>query len=142
VLVLHVRVHRRPTANCCVLCVQVLLEKGVVESRILFLSLIAAPEGIHKLCKTYPRIKVVTSEIDEGLDGNFQVVPGEHSCTLKAQLCHFISVVARMEMCLLWRRQLLQALASLGIDISATKSHYVACFHCIASIQSALLACH
>ena len=53
-----------------------LLDKGVLESRIVFLSLIAAPEGIHRICKKFPRMKVVTSEIDEGLNGNFQVVPG------------------------------------------------------------------
>lgn len=56
---------------------QVLLEKGVKESRIIFLSLISAPEGIHKLCKRFPRMKVVTSEIDDGINANFQVVPGE-----------------------------------------------------------------
>ena len=31
-------------------CLQILLEKGVREDKILFLSLIAAPEGIHKIC--------------------------------------------------------------------------------------------
>ena len=31
-------------------CLQILLEKGVKEDKILFLSLIAAPEGIHKIC--------------------------------------------------------------------------------------------
>ena len=31
-------------------CLQILLEKGVKENKILFLSLIAAPEGIHKIC--------------------------------------------------------------------------------------------
>lgn len=56
---------------------QVLLEKGVKESRIIFLSLIAAPEGIQQLCKKFPRMKVVTSEIDEGINERFQVVPGE-----------------------------------------------------------------
>ena len=53
-----------------------LLDKGVLESRIVFLSLIAAPEGIHRICKKFPRMKVVTSEIDEGLNSTFQVVPG------------------------------------------------------------------
>lgn len=37
--------------------VQVLLEKGVDEAKILFLSLVAAPEGIHVLCKRFPRLK-------------------------------------------------------------------------------------
>ena len=58
---------------------QVLLSKGVEESKILFLSLIAAPAGIHQLCGKYPALKVVTSEIDQGLDETtFQVIPGKN----------------------------------------------------------------
>lgn len=56
--------------------VQVLLDKGVEEGKILFLSLIAAPEGVHKICGQYPRLKVVTTEIDEGIASDFQVIPG------------------------------------------------------------------
>lgn len=53
------------------------LSRGVDEGKILFLSLIAAPEGIHMVCKKFPRVKVITSEIDEGIDDStFQVVPG------------------------------------------------------------------
>ena len=56
--------------------VQVLLEKGVEEKNILFLTLVAAPEGIHTLCRRYPALKVITSEIDEKIDQNYRVVPG------------------------------------------------------------------
>jgi uridine kinase len=56
--------------------IQVLLEKGVQESNILFLTLIAAPDGIHTVCKQYPALKVVTSEIDECIDSDFRVSPG------------------------------------------------------------------
>lgn len=38
---------------------QLLLDKGVLESKILFLTLIAAPEGIHKICVKYPQVKVI-----------------------------------------------------------------------------------
>ena len=31
------------------LCMQILLDKGVQESKIIFLCIIAAPEGIHKV---------------------------------------------------------------------------------------------
>lgn len=55
---------------------QVILEKGVEEGKILFLSLIAAPEGIHRVCRAYPRVKLIVSEIDEGIGENFQVFPG------------------------------------------------------------------
>lgn len=35
-----------------------------------------APEGIHTVCKRFPLLKVVTSEIDAGLNEVFRVVPG------------------------------------------------------------------
>ncbi|EIE19251.1 putative uracil phosphoribosyl transferase [Coccomyxa subellipsoidea C-169] len=65
------------TGNSAVRAIQVVLSKGVDEGKILFLSLIAAPEGIHMVCRKFPRVKVITSEIDEGIDeSTFQVVPG------------------------------------------------------------------
>ena len=70
-------------AAACPVRAQVVLSKGVCEGKILFLSLIAAPEGIHTVCNKFPRVKVITSEIDEGIDeSTFQVVPGEDA------LCH------------------------------------------------------
>ena len=60
-----------------VLGLQVLLSKGVEEGKILFLSLIAAPEGIHRICSAFPRVKLITSEIDEGIAPDYQVVPGK-----------------------------------------------------------------
>lgn len=35
-----------------------------------------APEGIHAICKHFPRVKIVTSEIDSGINENFRVIPG------------------------------------------------------------------
>lgn len=52
-----------------------LLDKGVDESKILFLTVIAAPEGIRRICGAYPRLRVLTSEIDEGMD-DLHIVPG------------------------------------------------------------------
>ena len=54
---------------------QVLLENGVQDSKILFLTVTAAPEGIRRVCGAHPRIKVLTSEIDEGME-EYHVVPG------------------------------------------------------------------
>ncbi len=42
------------------LCAQVLLSKGVQESKILFLCLIAAPAGIHKVTHTHTHINTHT----------------------------------------------------------------------------------
>ena len=46
------------------------------QERIVFISLIAAPEGVKNLFAAFPSITIVTTEVDEGLDGQGQVVPG------------------------------------------------------------------
>lgn len=35
-----------------------------------------APQGIHALCKKYPMVKIVTSEIDASLNEDSRVIPG------------------------------------------------------------------
>lgn len=55
---------------------QVLKARGVKEDKILFLSMVAAPQAIHRLCGTYPDMKVLTSEVDRGLDEHYRIVPG------------------------------------------------------------------
>ncbi|CAK8540836.1 unnamed protein product [Lathyrus sativus] len=36
----------------------------------------AAPKGVHVASKSFPRIKIVTSEIKIGLNEDFCVIPG------------------------------------------------------------------
>lgn len=50
------------------MAVDVLRSKGVPEERILFLNLIASPEGAEKFSQKYPKLRVVTAFVDEGLD--------------------------------------------------------------------------
>ncbi|WOK94473.1 uridine kinase-like protein 4 [Canna indica] len=64
------------TGNSAVKAISLLLEKGVQESNIIFLNLVSAPQGLHVVCKKFPRIKIVTSEIEYGLNEDFQVIPG------------------------------------------------------------------
>ncbi|XP_044503780.1 uridine kinase-like protein 5 [Mangifera indica] len=64
------------SGNSAVKAISLLLSKGVPESNILFLNLIAAPQGIHAVCKKFPKLKVVTSEIDASLDEHARVLPG------------------------------------------------------------------
>ncbi|KAH0997790.1 hypothetical protein GBA52_021654 [Prunus armeniaca] len=64
------------TGNSAVQAISLLLKKGVPESNIIFLNLISAPQGVHVVCKRFPRIKIVTSEIESGLNEDFRVVPG------------------------------------------------------------------
>jgi len=50
------------------MAVEVLISRGVPEERILFLNLIASPEGIENFAKKFPKLRVVTAFIDQGLD--------------------------------------------------------------------------
>ncbi|KAJ0988875.1 hypothetical protein J5N97_007231 [Dioscorea zingiberensis] len=64
------------TGNSAIKAIEVLIQKGVPENRIIFLNLISAPEGIHCVCKRFPFLKIVTSEIDVALNEEFRVIPG------------------------------------------------------------------
>lgn len=50
------------------MAVEVLRNHGVPEERILFLNLIASPEGIANFAAKYPKLRVVTAFVDQGLD--------------------------------------------------------------------------
>jgi uracil phosphoribosyltransferase len=58
------------------MAVQVLKARGVPEEHILFLNLIASPEGVKNFSAKFPRLRVVTAFIDEGLDEKNYIVPG------------------------------------------------------------------
>ncbi|KAG6402914.1 hypothetical protein SASPL_135128 [Salvia splendens] len=64
------------TGNSANQAIELLIQKGVPESHIIFLNLISAPEGIHCVCKRFPTLKIVTSEIDVALNKEFRVIPG------------------------------------------------------------------
>ena len=52
------------------MAVDVLRKHGVPEDHILFLNLIASPEGAVNFAKKFPRLRVVTAFVDEGLDSH------------------------------------------------------------------------
>ncbi|KAK3183672.1 hypothetical protein Dsin_030958 [Dipteronia sinensis] len=64
------------SGNSAVKAISLLISKGVPESNIIFLNLIAAPQGVHAVCKKFPMLKIVTSEIDASLDDHSRVIPG------------------------------------------------------------------
>lgn len=47
------------------MAVEVLKSRGVPEERILFLNLIASPEGIRNFTAKFPKLRVVTAFVDE-----------------------------------------------------------------------------
>ena len=64
------------TGGSAMMAVEVLLARGVKMDRILFLNLLAAPEGIKAFQDKYPDVKIITGGIDEKLDENKYIVPG------------------------------------------------------------------
>lgn len=64
----------RVTTSWCLL--QVLLARGVLEEKIILLCIIAAPEGVHRICSRFPKVRLVASQIDDHVDAHFAVVPG------------------------------------------------------------------
>ncbi|XP_042497120.1 uridine kinase-like protein 3 [Macadamia integrifolia] len=64
------------SGNSAVKAISLLVSKGVPESNIIFLNLIASPEGIHVVCQKFPTLKIVTSEIDVSLNTDLRVIPG------------------------------------------------------------------
>jgi len=56
--------------------IEVLLDAGVAEENIIFVSLIAVPEGLHAVLDNHPAVRVVTSAIDERLNENAYMLPG------------------------------------------------------------------
>lgn len=64
------------TGGSAMKAVEVLMEHGVPEERIIFINLIAAPEGLTTFCSRFPSLKVITGWIDQGLNDKAYIVPG------------------------------------------------------------------
>ncbi|KAF4779351.1 uracil phosphoribosyltransferase [Colletotrichum scovillei] len=64
------------TGGSAIMAVQVLKARGVPEDRILFLNLIASPEGIQNFTAKFPKLRVVTAFVDQGLDEKNYIIPG------------------------------------------------------------------
>ena len=63
------------TGGSAMMAINVLKAKGVPEDRILFLNIIASPEGVGNFSRRFPKVRVVTSFIDQGLNEKKLVLP-------------------------------------------------------------------
>jgi uracil phosphoribosyltransferase len=61
------------TANAAI---QVLLDRGVLEENIVFVTVITVADGIAAVCERFPRVRIVTSAIEERLNDNAYMLPG------------------------------------------------------------------
>lgn len=50
------------------MAVEVLKDRGVPENRILFLNVIASPQGVLEFAKRFPELRIITAFIDQDLD--------------------------------------------------------------------------
>jgi uracil phosphoribosyltransferase len=64
------------TGNSAVHAVDVLRKRGVSEDRIVFLALVAAPEGMTVFQAAHPNVKVYVASLDSRLNEDAYIVPG------------------------------------------------------------------
>lgn len=64
------------TGGSACMAIKQLLEDGISEENIIFTCLVAAPEGIKRLRKEYPRVLIVTAGIDICLNEKGYIIPG------------------------------------------------------------------
>ncbi|SCZ99025.1 BZ3500_MvSof-1268-A1-R1_Chr7-1g09359 [Microbotryum saponariae] len=66
----------KATGGSAIKAIEVLLDHGVPQERIVFLNLVSCPEGLEAMYKAYPHVRVVTAWIDECLNEKKYIVPG------------------------------------------------------------------
>ncbi len=62
------------TGNSSVAAISLLKEKGATDIR--FLCLLAAPEGVARMARAHPDVRVITASLDERLNDKGYIVPG------------------------------------------------------------------
>lgn len=64
------------TGYSAVAAVDVLLKRGVKAKDIVFVALVAAPEGVQTFQEKHPDIKVFVASLDDHLNEDAYIVPG------------------------------------------------------------------
>jgi uracil phosphoribosyltransferase len=64
------------TGHSAAYAVDLLKKHGVSDERILFLALVASPEGLEVFFKAHPEVALYSAALDERLDENAYIVPG------------------------------------------------------------------
>jgi uracil phosphoribosyltransferase len=64
------------TGGTALNAIQVLLDNGVAENNIIFINLIAAPEGIAAVRRRHPELPIVTSAVEQRLNQDAYMIPG------------------------------------------------------------------
>ncbi|GAA6063742.1 hypothetical protein JCM10212_000781 [Sporobolomyces blumeae] len=64
------------TGGSAIKAIEVLLDHGVPQERIIFLNLVSCPEGLRAMHDAYPKVNIVTAWVDDKLNEHKYIVPG------------------------------------------------------------------
>ena len=64
------------TGNSAVHAIDVLKSRGVPDEQILFLALVAAPEGVETFQRAHPKVRLYVAALDSHLNDHAYIVPG------------------------------------------------------------------
>lgn len=64
------------TGNSAVYAIDALKKRGVPADKIIFVALVAAPEGVKVFHDAHPDVKLYVASLDSHLDENAYIVPG------------------------------------------------------------------
>ncbi|GAA5953070.1 hypothetical protein JCM10213_002628 [Rhodosporidiobolus nylandii] len=64
------------TGGSAIKAIEVLIDHGVPQERIIFLNLVSSPEGLQAMSDAYPQVKIITAWVDEKLNEQKYIVPG------------------------------------------------------------------
>lgn len=64
------------TGNSGIDAIKNFISKGLKEENIIFMCLIASPEGIEKMTSAFPKVKIIAASVDEKLNSKGYILPG------------------------------------------------------------------
>jgi len=56
--------------------IRILKDAGAREDRIIFVNLLCCPQGLKSVFDVYPEIRIVTAQVDKGLNSRAYILPG------------------------------------------------------------------
>ncbi|NXP54709.1 UCKL1 protein, partial [Heliornis fulica] len=64
------------TGAAAMMAIRVLLDHDVQEERIFLLSLLMAEMGVRSVAYAFPRVRIITTAVDERINEEFHIIPG------------------------------------------------------------------
>mmetsp|Transcript_116776 Transcript_116776/g.250969 ORF Transcript_116776/g.250969 Transcript_116776/m.250969 type:complete len:89 (+) Transcript_116776:374-640(+) len=64
------------TGGSCCMALSKLQERGVDISKVFFINIVSCPEGISRLNKEFPEVKVYTASMDSKMNDQKYITPG------------------------------------------------------------------